>query len=300
MTHAEGRQAKTPRAASDRAKKGLARNNATARAAARAFSPDWSREGTEPRYSDDPYYSRNREHGDEGRDVQRSRDDEQQSHYRGHYSRSSTPFSYAGGTGYVYSESWTIVGPHTGRGPKGYRRSDQQILEEACLAARARRRDRCERHRGHGRGRCHSAARDRAGSRDEALCRGMRRIRLRRARRHERAARGVPGQRGIAELESFTRVASRLATIAGRRAARNRRNRRSRRPRNSPGARTSERRSIEQEPAGAARAAPAALSARCRPARCSCPESRSARGARSTAWRAPRVSSSRAHCHALA
>lgn len=53
------------------------------------FSPDWSREGAEPRYSDDPYYSRNR-------DIERSR------------------------------------GPYAGRGPKGYKRSDQQILEEAC------------------------------------------------------------------------------------------------------------------------------------------------------------------------
>ncbi len=152
------------------------------------FSPDWSREGTEPRYSDDPYYSRNREHersdeysrrgrsessegndarrwqqrarasvpseqremaeratpGDyydpdwpydrnrQGRDVQRSRQDEQGSHYRGYYSRSATPFSYAGGSGYLYSESVTLHGPYTGRGPKGYKRSDQQIVEEAC------------------------------------------------------------------------------------------------------------------------------------------------------------------------
>ena len=29
------------------------------------FSPDWSREGAEPRYSDDPYYSRNRESSDD-------------------------------------------------------------------------------------------------------------------------------------------------------------------------------------------------------------------------------------------
>src|SRR5688572_12703925 len=28
-----------------------------------SFSPDWSREGAEPRYSDDPYYSRNRDRG---------------------------------------------------------------------------------------------------------------------------------------------------------------------------------------------------------------------------------------------
>jgi hypothetical protein len=151
------------------------------------FSPDWSREGAEPRYSDDPYYSRNREHesgeyssGDRfgarqsddrrvweqraresipreqrelaersgrgdyydpswpyersgrGRDEQRSREDEQGSHYRGFYSRSTTPFAYPGGSGYLYSESVTLHGPYTGRGPKGYKRSDQQIIEDAC------------------------------------------------------------------------------------------------------------------------------------------------------------------------
>jgi hypothetical protein len=123
-----------------------------------SFSPDWSREGAEPRYSDDPYYSRNRdrdysrggsddynspdwpyEHGSrgrdqrsgEGRDVQRAREDEQGSHYRGYYSRSAQPFAYPGGQGYVYSESITLHGPYTGRGPKGYKRSDQQIIEEA-------------------------------------------------------------------------------------------------------------------------------------------------------------------------
>jgi hypothetical protein len=152
------------------------------------FSPDWSREGTEPRYSDDPYYSRNREQersddysrrgrseswegndarrweqrsrdsippqqremaeratpGDyydpdwpydrnrQDRGARRSREEEQGSHYRGYYSRSATPFSYAGGSGYLYSESVTLHGPYTGRGPKGYKRSDQQIIEEAC------------------------------------------------------------------------------------------------------------------------------------------------------------------------
>jgi hypothetical protein len=150
------------------------------------FSPDWSREGAEPRYSDEPYYSRNREGSDDhsrrgrseswegndarrweqrsrasippeqrelaeratpgdyyypdwpyhrsgrGRDMQRSREDEQDSHYRGYYSRSATPFSYPGGSGYLYSESVTLHGPYTGRGPKGYKRSDQQIVEEAC------------------------------------------------------------------------------------------------------------------------------------------------------------------------
>jgi hypothetical protein len=143
-----------------------------------SFSPDWSREGAEPRYSDDPYYSRNRnepsqgwrgdddrsrweqrsrqsipreqrelaersrsgdyyspdwpyERSGQGRDMQRSRDDDQNSHYRGYYSRSTTPFAYPGGQGYLYSESITLHGPYTGRGPKGYRRSDQQLIEEA-------------------------------------------------------------------------------------------------------------------------------------------------------------------------
>ena len=145
------------------------------------------RRGCEPRYSEDPYYSRNREQDTDdyssrsrfgarqsddqrewdqrsrdslpreqrelaersrrgsyydpswpyersgrGRDEQRSREEEQESHYRGYYSRSATPFSYPGGSGYLYSESMTLHGPYTGRGPKGYKRSDQQIIEEAC------------------------------------------------------------------------------------------------------------------------------------------------------------------------
>ncbi len=123
------------------------------------FSPDWSREGEQPRYSDDPYYARNRERNpeeylrgqgtrsegresgdwpydrsgrDRGRDLERSRQDDEDPHYRGWYSRSTTPFEYPGGSGYLYSESWTLHGPYAGRGPKGYRRSDQQITEEAC------------------------------------------------------------------------------------------------------------------------------------------------------------------------
>jgi hypothetical protein len=159
------------------------------------FSPDWSREGAEPRYSDDPYYSRNRDRGDysrgssgdysrgwrdddrsqweqrsresipreqrelaersrsgdyyspdwpyerndrgreqrsgEGRYMQRSSESEQGSHYRGYYSRYGQPFTYPGGQGYMYSESITLHGPYSGRGPKGYKRSDQQIIEEA-------------------------------------------------------------------------------------------------------------------------------------------------------------------------
>jgi hypothetical protein len=153
------------------------------------FSPDWSQDDAEPRYSSDRYYSRNRdyqesrpeersrggrqarwrgdqnrtttpeqrdrgfeprsERGDwpgdsgrglygsdyprdeQGRDFERGRDDEQESHYRGYYNRSVTPYSYPGGRGNLFVESWAITGPHTGRGPKGYKRSDQQIVEDA-------------------------------------------------------------------------------------------------------------------------------------------------------------------------
>ena len=81
------------------------------------YSPDW------------PYERSGR---DRGRDMQRSRDEDQDRHYRGYYSRSTTPISYPGGGGYLFSESLTLHGPYAGRGPKGYKRSDQQIVEEAC------------------------------------------------------------------------------------------------------------------------------------------------------------------------
>jgi osmotically-inducible protein OsmY len=53
-------------------------------------------------------------------------------YYRGYYGRSSTPYSFEGGSGNLTIESWGISGPYSGRGPKGYRRPDQQIMEEAC------------------------------------------------------------------------------------------------------------------------------------------------------------------------
>jgi hypothetical protein len=156
-----------------------------------SFSPDWSRDDAEPLYSDDPYYSRNRDferherergedtggwRGDQwrrttaeqrergfmpreqyererergrryggereygsdwpyrqshhGREDERHRD-EDDSYYRGYYRRSATPFAYPGGSGQLFTESWAISGPYAGRGPKGYKRSDQQIVEEA-------------------------------------------------------------------------------------------------------------------------------------------------------------------------
>ena len=46
-----------------------------------------------------------------------------------------SPYGGSGGdpaTAIYQVEAWTISGPHTGRGPKGYRRSDQQLIEEVC------------------------------------------------------------------------------------------------------------------------------------------------------------------------
>jgi hypothetical protein len=65
-----------------------------------------------------------------GRGTERQRD-EHESHHRGYYSRQYRPFSYPGDSGHLFTESWTFIGPHTGRGPKGWKRSDQQIIEEA-------------------------------------------------------------------------------------------------------------------------------------------------------------------------
>jgi hypothetical protein len=90
------------------------------------YDPDW------------PYQrgaSRDRGPGMErsgGREMERSGDNDPQRHYHGYYRSSAAPFSYPGGSGYLYSESWTLHGPHSGRGPKGYKRSDQQICEDAC------------------------------------------------------------------------------------------------------------------------------------------------------------------------
>jgi hypothetical protein len=88
------------------------------------YSPDWPYERGNQ--------SRDQQRSGEGRYMQRGSEDEQGSHYRGYYSRSSAPFAYPGGQGYLYSESITLHGPYAGRGPKGYKRSDQQIIEEAC------------------------------------------------------------------------------------------------------------------------------------------------------------------------
>ena len=41
-------------------------------------------------------------------------------------SQSSGPLTWS------YTEVWLIPGPHTGRGPKGYQRSDERIHEEVC------------------------------------------------------------------------------------------------------------------------------------------------------------------------
>jgi hypothetical protein len=59
------------------------------------FSPDWSQQNAEPRYSDDPYYSRNREYQDDkqaqsssGRDSNRG---DGETSWRGDQNRTTTP-----------------------------------------------------------------------------------------------------------------------------------------------------------------------------------------------------------------
>jgi hypothetical protein len=57
--------------------------------------------------------------------------DSGESYYRGSYRSSVTPYAYPGGRGALFMESWTLHGPYTGRGPKGYRRSNEHLIEEA-------------------------------------------------------------------------------------------------------------------------------------------------------------------------
>lgn len=106
------------------------------------FSPDWSQDDVRPRSSDEPYYARNREQGGrEGGERRTGRDESSwmraggqgndDSYYAGYYTRSMTPFSYGAGRGQIFSESLTLSGPYSGRGPKGYKRSTDQIIDEA-------------------------------------------------------------------------------------------------------------------------------------------------------------------------
>jgi hypothetical protein len=70
------------------------------------------------------------QHGEFGREGQ----------YQGDYGRSGYGReSYGGGYGgfaprstWSYTEMWIIPGPFTGRGPKGFQRSDERIKEEVC------------------------------------------------------------------------------------------------------------------------------------------------------------------------
>jgi hypothetical protein len=77
----------------------------------------------------DPLYGEPRSRGAAADDE---RDGDEHRYYQAHYRRSSTPFRYRGGSGNLFMESRALTGPHTGRGPKGYKRSDQQICEDAC------------------------------------------------------------------------------------------------------------------------------------------------------------------------
>jgi hypothetical protein len=68
----------------------------------------------------------------DGRTRTTDDDDDDDYHYRGYYQQSRSPFRSRRGSGELYVESWVLAGPYSGRGPKGYTRSDEQILEEAC------------------------------------------------------------------------------------------------------------------------------------------------------------------------
>jgi osmotically-inducible protein OsmY len=48
--------------------------------------------------------------------------------------RRGSPYSYQSSSGMLTSQSSTLYGPYTGKGPKNYRRSDQQIVEDANQA----------------------------------------------------------------------------------------------------------------------------------------------------------------------
>lgn len=100
----------------------------TAEQRARGFEPRGMQRGAQR--DPDREFGSSYPWGSRGSEA-RNRQDEDESYYRGYYSRQYRPFSYPGGSGHLFTESWTLTGPHTGRGPKGWKRSDQQIIEEA-------------------------------------------------------------------------------------------------------------------------------------------------------------------------
>jgi osmotically-inducible protein OsmY len=110
------------------------------------FSPDWSRDDAEPIYSSEQYYARNRDYerandfwehgqrggwqGDQGRTTTSEQRDRgfmpREQYEREHYGAQHDDF----GGSQRYAAPWH-TGPHTGRGPKGYKRSDDRIIEDA-------------------------------------------------------------------------------------------------------------------------------------------------------------------------
>lgn len=50
-------------------------------------------------------------------------------YYEGEYSQSSGELQ---GGGLFFAEEWSVTGPYRGKGPKNYRRADEEIRDEAC------------------------------------------------------------------------------------------------------------------------------------------------------------------------
>ena len=78
---------------------------------------------------------RSRERGegwDRSAQIARDEDNDPRPYYTGRYRSSAQPFSYEGGSGMFVAESFSMTGPFTGKGPKGYKRSGERLKEEVC------------------------------------------------------------------------------------------------------------------------------------------------------------------------
>lgn len=101
--------------------------------------------GWEPESREERQYGRERQYDEEqrygrrgleqsyeaqarrGYEIRPSREEVPERGYRGDYQRPRQGYS---GAGQAARYGWTVQGPHTGKGPRGYRRSDERIRED--------------------------------------------------------------------------------------------------------------------------------------------------------------------------